>query len=111
MIFNYKTWCVYIYIYLHTYIYGAVNTDTHGWGRATETLALGCPGTTTRFRDLSDTENIHNASIYVSRTGCVINANVRAVASALRAIIALFSLRERAETSPKVRASSRKNIT
>ena len=33
---------VYIYnIYLHTYIYGAVNTDTHGWGRATETLALG----------------------------------------------------------------------
>ena len=55
MIFNFKTWCVYIYIYLHTYIYSAVNTDTHGWGRATETLALGCPGTTTRFRDLSDT--------------------------------------------------------
>ena len=39
-------------MYLHTYIYGAVNTDTHGWGGA---LALGCPGTTTRFRDLSDT--------------------------------------------------------
>ena len=44
---------IYIYaynIYLHTYIYGAVNTDIHGWGRATETLALGCPGTTTRFK-------------------------------------------------------------
>ena len=52
MIFNFKTWCVYIY---NIYIYGAVNTDTHGWGRTTETLALGCPGTTTRFRDLSDT--------------------------------------------------------
>ena len=85
MIFNFKTWCIYIYYfegkksaahhcgrkqsfpkqvciyiyitytYIHTYIYGAVNTDTHGWGRATETLALGCPGTTTRFRDLLDT--------------------------------------------------------
>ena len=75
MIFNFKTWCIYIYIYniyLHTYIYGSVNTDTHDWRRATETLALGCPGTTIRFKDLSDTVDcndfmIHDPCVYPSQ--------------------------------------------